>query len=261
VMLLGTNRRSTGVGVRPRRRRLEVTADFTPDPALMIATGSLIVGIIREMITWPEWTTASLAREVPAVAGYKPIAHTSRRGWLARFDCYPANPFACDVDAPEWETGAGSLSLREIGRRVFERFRRPIARLADPFSLQLMASIFRGHGASLLSLPDRPPAYEDVGRLPTGHGPSAMDQLTRSRYERALMSAVCGRPLRLFGAPCTPVRVRGWSRVVFRRDADGAEMVIPIDLLVDRLDEWEGNPPAAETSGTHRNIAGTNRRT
>src|SRR5688572_13667458 len=39
VMLLATNRRSTGVGVRPRPHRLEVTADFTPDPALMIATG------------------------------------------------------------------------------------------------------------------------------------------------------------------------------------------------------------------------------
>jgi hypothetical protein len=234
VMLLGTNRRSTGVGVRPRRHRVEVTADFTPDPALMIATGSLIVGIIRAMMSRP-----SLARNVPAIVGFSPIAHTSRRGWLARFDCYPSNPFACDTDAPEWETTCGRLSLRDIGRRVFERFRRPIARVADPFSLQLMDSIFRGRGASLLSLHDRPAAYDDVGRLPAVHGPAALDRLTRSRYERALMSAVCGRPLRLFGAPCTPVRVRGWSRVVFRRDDDGTEMIIPIDLLVDRLDEWE----------------------
>jgi hypothetical protein len=239
VMLLGTNRRSTGVGIRPRRHRVEVTADFTPDPALMIATGSLIVGIIREMVTWPKWTRRFIADEVPAIVGFSPMAHTSRRGWLARFDCYPSNPFACDVDAPVWETTAGRSSLRDIGRRVFERFRRPIARVADPFSLQLMASIFHGRGASLLSLHDRPPAYEDVGRLPADHGPTALDRLTRSRYERALISAVCGRPLRLFGAPCTPVRVRGWSRVVFRRDDDGTEMVIPIDLLVDRLDEWE----------------------
>src|SRR5258705_571443 len=33
VMLLAANRRSTGIGVRPRGNRIEVTADFTPDPA------------------------------------------------------------------------------------------------------------------------------------------------------------------------------------------------------------------------------------
>ena len=65
------------------------------------------------------------------------------------------------------------MSLRAIGRHVFERFRRPIARVADPFSLQLMASIFEGRGASLLSLHDRPAAYDDVGRLPAGHRPAA----------------------------------------------------------------------------------------
>src|SRR5688500_19024355 len=33
VMLLAANRRSTGVGVRPRGDRIEITADFTPDAA------------------------------------------------------------------------------------------------------------------------------------------------------------------------------------------------------------------------------------
>src|ERR1700730_18739631 len=37
VMLVASNRRSTGVGVRPRGARIEVTVDFTPDPGLMIA--------------------------------------------------------------------------------------------------------------------------------------------------------------------------------------------------------------------------------
>ncbi len=31
-MLVGANRRSTGIGVRPRGNRIEITADFTPDP-------------------------------------------------------------------------------------------------------------------------------------------------------------------------------------------------------------------------------------
>src|SRR5687767_3145960 len=38
VMLLATNRASTGVGVRPRGNRIEVTVDFTPSAPLMIAT-------------------------------------------------------------------------------------------------------------------------------------------------------------------------------------------------------------------------------
>lgn len=144
-----------------------------------------------------------IAREVPIIDRFAPMRHTSRRGWLARFDCYPSNPFACDVDAPVWTTTAGRASLREIARRVFDRFGRSIARVADPFSLRLIASILRPGGASLLCLPDRPAAYADVGRLSVWNGRSSVDHLTRSRYERALMNAVAGRKLRLFGAPCT----------------------------------------------------------
>jgi len=238
VMLLATNRRSTGVGVRPRPNRIEVTADFTPDPALMIATGALIVGIVREMLRWPSWARRVIDARMPVIRGFAPMRHTSRRGWLARFDCYASNPFACDIDAPVWTTTRGPMSLRTIAERVFERFRRPIARVADPFSFRLIASILARGGPSLLALADRPDAYEDVGErtIWTGHPART---LPRSRYERALMNAVSGRPLRLFGASCAPVRVRGWSSVVFRRDADGAELVVPIDALVDRLDEWE----------------------
>jgi len=53
------------------------------------------------------------------------------------------------------------------------------------------------------------------------------------------MCAVSSRPLRLDGAFWTPVRVRGWSRIVFRRESDGAQIVVPVDSLVSRLDEWE----------------------
>jgi len=239
VMVLATNQRSTGVGVRPRPNRIEVTVDFTPDPALMIATGAFIVGVLREMLAWPGWGARVIERRVPVIRGFAPMRHTSRRGWLARFDCYASNPFACDIDAPLWTTTHGRLSLRAIGEQVFERFRRPIARVADPFSLRLIASILGRGGPSLLSLADRPDAYEDVGRRTVWSAQSTTPELARSRYERALMSAVSGRSLRLFGALCTPVRVRGWSSVVFRRDVDGAELVMPIDSLIDRLDEWE----------------------
>lgn len=239
VMLLATNRRSTGVGVRPRRHRIEVTADFTPDPALMIATASFVLGVVREVMAWPSWDRATLEREVPVISGFTPMKHTSRRGWLARWDCYPGNPFACDIDADLWKTSAGPLSLRTIGNRVFERFGRSIARVSDPFSVRLIASILGRAGPSLLTLPDRPAAYEDVGRGSVWTDSPALDSLRRSRYERALMNAVAGRPLRLFGKMAVPIRVRGWSVVVFRREADGVQLAIPIDLLVPRLEEWE----------------------
>src|SRR5690606_4671608 len=88
VMLLATNRRSTGVGVRPRGDRIEVTADFTPSASLMIATATLITGIVRQVMTWPSFALDELARhDVPVIDGYAPTAHTSRKGWLARFDC------------------------------------------------------------------------------------------------------------------------------------------------------------------------------
>src|SRR2546421_17534 len=58
VMLLAANRRSTGIGVRPRANRVEVTADFTPDAALMIAAATVIVGIAREVMTWPSFELA-----------------------------------------------------------------------------------------------------------------------------------------------------------------------------------------------------------
>ena len=35
--------------------RIEVTADFTPDAALMIAAATLIVGVVRDVMTWPTY--------------------------------------------------------------------------------------------------------------------------------------------------------------------------------------------------------------
>ena len=240
VMLLATNRRSTGVGVRPRPHRIEVTADFTPDAALMIAAGSLIAGIVRRVTTWPASMLRAIDRPVPVIAGLTPMPHTSRRGWLARADRYPSNPFVCDIDDPMWPTTTGAImSLRDIARATFDRFRLAIARFADPFSLRLIRSILSPHGASLLTLDDRPAEYEDVGRSSMLNGSAVGRHLARSRYERVLMCAVSGRPLRLDGALWTPVRVRGWSRVVFRRDSDGAQILVPLDSLVSRLDEWE----------------------
>jgi hypothetical protein len=241
VMLLAANRQSTGVGVRPRKDRIEITADFTPSPSLMIATGTLIAGIVREVMTWDSFDWEELAgHDIPVIRDFAPVPHTSRKGWLARFSCYPANPFACDIDEPMWETlHHGTLSLREIAGRIVRVFWRSIRRLSDPFTFRLIGSIIRGRSPSLLELDDRPAEYEDVGRLCMWDRLFPPGQLTRSRYERVLIRAISGHHLRLGRRRLKPVAMRGWSAVVFRSEEDRRRTVVPIDSLLRHLDDWE----------------------
>ena len=230
VMLLATNRESTGVGVRPRGDRIEVTADFTPDPTMMVAAGSLVTGIIREMATWPSFELAALRRRrIPRIRGFTPMPHTSRKGWLARYDCYPSNPFTSDAN-----------DLRPIASQIFGYFRRPIARVADPFSLRLIAAVLSARAPSYLDLDERPAAYNDVGR-PCRWEPFFSDVLLeRSRLEQIVMHALSGDKLRLDGSDYTPTSMQGWSRIVFTRDADGKKRVVPLEDLLEHLPDWKG---------------------
>ena len=240
VMLLATNRQSTGVGVRPRGDRIEITVDFTPSPALMVATGTLITGIVRSVMQWPSYDLSELERHrIPVIEGYKPMPHTSRKGWLARWDCYPTNPFVCDIDHDKWKTTRGSLTLRSIAGRITKRFWGSIRRISDPFSFRLIGSVMRGRAPSLLDLDDRPPEYEDVGRLCTWNDLFPPSELERSRYERILIHAIAGRRLRMSGAWYTPVGMKGWSRIVFRRAGEPGETYFSIDYLLGHLDDWE----------------------
>jgi hypothetical protein len=241
VMLLAANRRSTGIGVRPRGERIEITADFTPSPSLMIATGTLITGVVREVMTWPSFELEMLDREgIPVIRGYRPIPHTSRKGWLAHATSYPRNPFDADVNASAWETTAGErLSLRDLAGRVVKHFWQPIRRISDPFTFQLIGSVIRGRAPSLLDLDDRPPEYGDVGRLCTWDSLFPERALSRSLYERVLIRAISGQRLRMHGRYYTPVRMRGWAEVVFRREGAGTLHAFPIDYLIRHLTDWE----------------------
>jgi hypothetical protein len=164
---VATNRRSTGLGVRPRGNRIEITADFTPDPGLMVASATLVVGITREVMSWPSYSLSLLDRlPLPTVAGVVPGKHTTRQGWLTKDFHYPRSPFTSDLDDRVWRTRDGRvMSLRAMARSVAWYFRRPIRRYSDPFSFRQLFGVLNGQGPSLLDLQDRPGAYEDVGRL------------------------------------------------------------------------------------------------
>ena len=241
VMLLAANRRSTGIGVRPRGNRIEITADFTPDAALMAATATLIVGVVRAVMQWPSYELNELAsHRIPVVRGFVPRKHSSRKGWVAKVECFPENPFTSDVNAKKWTTASGDrLSLREMAGRTTRQFWGSISALGDPLSLRLIAAVMRGRAPSLLELPDRPAAYEDVGRLCRWDDLFPLTLLPRSRYERVLGHAVSGRRVHMDGSWHRPIGVRGWTHIVFRRERDGARRVMSLDEMLAHLDAWD----------------------
>jgi hypothetical protein len=250
VMVLAANRRSTGVGVRPRSDRIEVTVDFTPSPALMIATATLITGIVREVMHWADYEPGRLEEHgVPRFDGFAPVPHTSRKGWLARYSCFPANPFACDVDEPRWRMTDGAvLSLRDVAGRTARVFWRSIRRASDPFTFRLIGSVLRGRAPSLLELEDRPPEYDDVGRLCRLGDSYPVRRLSRSGYEQVLINAIAGRRLLLHGQWLRPVAMQGWTAVVFRGERDGRLRALPLDFLLRRLRQWERPAASAGTA-------------
>jgi len=240
VMLLAANRRSTGVGVRPRVNRVEVTADFTPDAALMIAAATFIVGVAREIMSWPAFDVDALdARDLPVPRDFTPEPHSSRHGWVARCSSFIENPFLADVNAPIWPTRAGeTLSLRTIADRITRKFWPAIAKTGDPRSLRLISAVMSGRSPSLLELDDRPLAYESVGRSCRWANLFPLKTLSRSKYERIFMRAIAGRKLRLQGDSYTPTGMRGWSHVVFLRDRDQSRRVLSLDFLLRHEQNW-----------------------
>src|SRR4051794_30239288 len=164
VIVVGLNKRSTGIGVRPRRDRIEITLDFTPDPGLMSATIALIAGIAREVIAWPSYRVDMLGG-LPRIARIEPGRHPARNGWVTRDYHFPRNPFETPLDDEVWPTTDGrTMSLRAIALQIVERFREPVRIHSDPFSYRVLFSVLNGETPSLLDLDDRPAAYDDVGR-------------------------------------------------------------------------------------------------
>ncbi len=233
VMLLAANRLSTGVGVRPRDGRIEVTVDFTPDPDLMIATASLIAGIVLSVCQWPEHDLGALARHhLPFIASFKPRAHTSRKGYLARFDCFPRNPFTTDPNRAEWlVTDGRRLSLRKLALEVAAPFRQSISAVTDPRAAEHVFAVLEGRARSLLDFAERPPRYEDVGRL-IDWTRRTQRALPRSLYEKVIHRVITHRPIRVGTSSYRPERMLGWYEIAFRNTRTGHRRVFTLDDLV-----------------------------
>ena len=232
VMLLAANRLSTGVGVRPRGDRVEVTVDFTPDPDLMIAAASLATGIILGVLRWPAHGLGELARRgFPVIAGFKPRRHTSRQGFLARFDCFPRNPFATDPNTRDWRTTDGrTMSLREIAAAIAAPFLDDIHAVTNGAYVEQIGAVFDGRSRSLLDFPERPPRYEDVGRIIDWNRHS-LRTLPRSAYECVIHRILERRPLRVGRETFQPERMQGWYEIVFRNVRNGRRRVFNLDDL------------------------------
>jgi hypothetical protein len=364
IMLVASNRRSTGVGVRPRGGRIEVTVDFTPDPSLMVASATLIAGIVREVMSWPTYDLSVLNKlPIPVVDGVVPGKHTTRKGWLTKDFHYPRSPYTSNVDARIWKTQYGeTISLRTMASRTAWYFRHSIRKYSDPFSMRLLFAILSGRAPSLLELDDRPTAYDDVGHLcrwgsvihelknyeanlksqrraqaiheyvmqreaarrvhltelehvdapdakasaprPAARRPSArangngrpsngrsrrgngstarllpakpaqyLDRrgttllpgnpakrerrrasdrrrknyntpfpdrrLTRSAYEQVFLKLVSGSKLRVGDELYSPVGMKGWYHAIFRCESDGAERLLTIDQLLQKMNDWQ----------------------
>lgn len=237
VMLLAANRESTGIGVRPRSNRIEITADFTPDAPLQIAAATLIVAVVREVMSWQSYELDQLDRvSFPVLKHFAPVPHSSRKGWVANVSCFPQNPFQTDVNAPVWETRDGTRrSLRSISELTTRAFSRNIRYYADPLSRGLINAVMRGHARSLLELPDRPDAYCDVGRGCCWDDLFCDKTLSRSRYEKVLLHAVARNPVTIDGQQYLPTGMRGWSEVLFKRRSDGQRHSMSLDQLVEHL--------------------------
>src|SRR5437867_7983303 len=233
VILLAANRQSSAVGVRPRRTRVEVTADFTPDPALMLATCAFVAGAVETVLRWEDFGLRQLnPNEIPRIAPFRLRKHSSRRGWRITADSLGRNPFTSDVNAPLWKLRDGRLlSLRAIAAEILTPFHRRIRQVSDSNTLEHIAAVFDGNARSLLDFAERPQAYDDVGRV-IDWGRRRMRRWSRSRYEKIIHRVIAREPMRIGQKRYRVDRVNGWYQVEFREVGTRRRRTFNLDELV-----------------------------
>ena len=233
VALLAANPRSSAVGVRPRGSRVEVTADFTPDAALMLATCGFIAGAVESILHWDDYGRDQLPQhKIPQPVPLRLRKHSSRRGWRVVPSSLRHNPFTADPNKPIWKLRDGRVeSLRTIAAETLRPFRKEVRRLSDAATLEHIEAVFAGDARSLLDFPDRPAAYEDAG-----HGIDwnrrRIRHWARSDYEKVIHRVIAREPIRIGGKRYMVLRMQGWYEIVFREAKTRRQRVFNLDELV-----------------------------
>ena len=232
VILLATNRLSSAVGVRPRGNRIEVTVDFTPDPALMLATCAFIAGAMETVLRWEDFRLRQLGRhQVPRMARFRLRKHSSRRGWRVTADSLGKNPFT-DLNESLWKLRDGRrLSLRAIAAETLRPFRQRIRQISDPSTLEHIAAVFAGDARSLLDFEKRPDAYDDVGHG-IDWGRRRMRRWSPSKYERVIHRVIAREPMRIGQKRYQVNRMNGWYEIEFREVRTKHRRSFNLDELV-----------------------------
>ena len=233
VILLATNRQSSAVGVRPRRNRIEVTVDFTPDPALMLATTAFIAGAMGTVLRWEDFRLRQLARHgLPRMARFHLRKHSSRRGWRVTADSLGRNPFTSDINESLWKLCDGrTLSLRAIAAETLRPFRQRIRQISDSSTLDHIGSVFSGDARSFLDFERRPNAYDDVGHG-IDWGRRRMRRWPRSRYEKVIHRVIARESMRIGQKRYQVDRMNGWYEVEFREVGTKRRRRFNLDELV-----------------------------
>jgi hypothetical protein len=233
VILLGTNRQSSAVGVRPRRNRIEVTIDFTPDPALMLATCAFIAGAVETVLRWQDFGLRQIERHgLPRMARFHLRKHSSRRGWRVTVDSLGQNPFTSDINEPFWKLRDGRrLSLRAIAVETLRPFRQRIRQISDSSTLEHITAVFAGGARSLLDFEKRPDAYDDVGHG-IDWGRRRMRRWSRSKYERVIHRVIAREPMCIGQKRYKVDRMNGWYEVKFREVGTKRRCTFNLDELV-----------------------------
>ncbi|MEY2557187.1 MAG: hypothetical protein QOE34_612 [Verrucomicrobiota bacterium] len=232
LILLAANRKSTAIGVRPRHERIEVTADFTPDATLMLASCAFIAGAVETMRTWPSYELTQLeAHRIPRPRTFQLKKHSSRRGWRVLASSLARNPFTCDVNEPSWTLRDGRrLSWRAIAAETLAPFQKNIRHLSDAETFQHIEAVLDGDARSLLDFPDRPKSYEDAGR-DLDWNRRRLRRWPQSAYEKVIHRVIAHESILINAKRYRPERMRGWYEIVFRETKTGARHIFNLDYL------------------------------
>ncbi len=233
VMILATNRQSSAVGVRPRGNRIEVTADFTPDPALMLAACAFIAGAVETVLRWEDFGLRQLKRHgIPRLTPFRLRRHSSRRGWRITNDSLGSNPFITDVNVPLWKLHDGrTLSLRATAAEILAPFRGRVRRISESRTLKHIAAVFDGNARSLLDFQKRPETYDNVGHA-IDWDRRRMRRWSRSKYEQVIHRVIAREPIRIGQKRYRVDRMNGWYEVEFREIGTKRRRVFNLDDLV-----------------------------